>query len=157
MSAAPVVGGRIPPGLVAFCGGPPVRAHYADAYTLTTPVEATPRQWLVACFEDGIPRRDRDLIFRRLAAFSTVADRTPGHVAGWTLIHEDDHGAELGATGPRMAGRLRLDLLPGGRVRLTTVMRYRSWAGRLVWTLCSPFHRAQAPKVLRAGAEILAR
>lgn len=149
-----VTGGRIDPGRIHSSGEPLEQAHYADAYTLVTDIGASPREWLVACFEEGIPRRDRDVIFRRLAGFATLPDRTPGHVAGWKLIHDDESAAELAATGPRMTGRLRLNHVHGG-VRLTTTMRYNSWLGRIIWSVLSAFHRRQVPHVLRAGSRLL--
>lgn len=149
-----VTGGRIAPGHIHASGEPPERAHYTDVYTLVTDIAARPRQWLVACFEEGIPRRDRDVIFRSLAGFATLPDRTPGYVAGWELIHDDESSAELAATGPRMTGRLRLNHVHEG-VRLTTAMRYNSRLGRIIWTVLSVFHRRQAPHVLRAGSRSL--
>ena len=117
-----VTGGRIAPGHIHASGEPPERAHYTDVYTLVTDIAARPRQWLVACFEEGIPRRDRDVIFRSLAGFATLPDRTPGYVAGWELIHDDESSAELAATGPRMTGRLRLSS-PHHRYALQLVAR----------------------------------
>ena len=149
-----VSGGRVTPGLIPSPGQSPQQAHYADAFTIDITTDATALEWLVACFEEGIPRRDRDMIFQTLAKFSTVADHTDGHVAGWRLERVTDESAEMSATGPRMLGMLRMDITPEG-VRLTTAMRYKSVLGRLIWTVCSIFHRREAPQVLRRGARIL--
>ena len=149
-----VSGGRTAPGVISSPGEAPTRADYTDAFTIAASVDATAEQWLVACFEEGIPRRDRNLIFQFLAGFNTVPDRTEGHVAGWRLGRVENGIAEMTATGSRMLGLLRLEIVPKG-VRLTTAMHYRSLLGRIIWTVCSAYHRHEAPHVLRRGAELL--
>lgn len=149
-----VVGGRLDPSGASVTDRVTFAPEYMDAFVIVTEVDAPCRAWMQACFEEGIERRERDLIFERLCGFTTSPDGTAGHIAGWRVSSEDSEHLTVAATGTRMDGNLVMERVPGG-MRLTTAMRYRTWLGRLIWSVLSRAHRRQAAPVLRAGADSL--
>ncbi|OYO10814.1 hypothetical protein B0O41_0554 [Propionibacteriaceae bacterium ES.041] len=156
----PVTGGRVDAGTMTRPANAQQRARltlvpdYLDVFTLTTGTAATPRDWMTACFEQGIERSDRDLIFNRLLRLRTAPDGRPGHVAGWQVAQEEPGHLTVAAAGPLVAGNLVLDVLPD-RIRLSTAIGYRTLGGRIRWELLSHIHRRQAPGVLRTGEQLL--
>ena len=129
---------------------------YADVYTITTDVRASPREWMTACFEAGIPRSDRDLVFRRLLRLSVEPDGTPGTIAGWSVTSEDDDHLCMRVLGRGLEVNLLMERAADG-VRLTTALRHRSRAGQVSWQQLSRVHRSKIPGVLRRGSVLLRR
>lgn len=128
---------------------------YVDEFTLTTGAPGGPRQWATAMFEESIDRKSRRLIFETILRLRIGPDGVPGTIAGWRVIAESETHVLIAAAGRLMQGRLLVQRL-GTRVRLTTAMRYRCRAGRLVWAVLSRQHRGLAPGLLRLGAAHLA-
>jgi hypothetical protein len=73
-----------------------------------------------------------------------------GGIGGWTVVRSDDEVAEFTATGHVDAVN-RVERA-GDVLRWTTSVRYRSWFGRLVWSLAVPVHVRSLPWLLRRAA-----
>lgn len=149
-----VTGGRIEPPQEPGAAWLNLRPDYIDVFTITTKVTASPREWMSACFEEGVDRSGRDFIFGRLLALRTEPDGFPGTIAGWQVVDEDFEHLTLRACGPRVEVNLVMNSVEGG-TRLTTAVRYHSRWGRLIWERLSRVHRRKAPEVLRTGNSIL--
>lgn len=144
----PVRGGRerrAPAGL-------PITPDYVDRFELTTDVVATPREWAVALFEDGVSRSDRELLFGSVLGCSLVEDGTPGAIAGMQVEQEDDRQLLMTMTGTRVRTALLVEVTGSG-VGLTTAQEYLGPLGRVLWTAVGVRHRQLAAPLLRAAAD----
>lgn len=150
----PITGGRIaavePSNTAAFT----VKPDYVDSFTLATSAVFSPREWMYECFEQGIPKSGRDLIFGRFLGLRTEPDGTTGTIAGWHVEGEGDDILTISARGRYLKANLVAETLEEG-VRLTTALHYRNRRGRLLWKCLSPVHRRLMPRVLRRGSSAL--
>lgn len=149
-----VAGGRIRAARPPVTSALTITPHYLDAFTITTQFVASPREWMMACFERGVERSGRDLIFGRILALNTASDGAPGTVAGWCVVREDDRILTIAADGRRVEVNLVMERVDAG-MRLTTAVHEHSRVGHFVWRNLSRVHRRLAPGVLRTGAAIL--
>lgn len=132
------------------------RPDYADRFTLSTGVAASPRAWAAAIFEEGVDRSSRDLIFGRLLGMRTGPDGQAGHIAGWRVESDGADHILLGARGGGTRGALVVETRPGA-VSLTTALGFVSRRRAIIWSVLGRVHRRVAAPTLRAGALILRR
>jgi len=64
--------------------------------------------------------------------------------------------ARLVAVGALVAARNIIER-PPGELRWTTTVAYRSWLGRLLWTLAAPVHHLTIPWLIRHAAREVSR
>lgn len=150
----PLEGGRVSVLFASTATALTIAPDYLDTFSLTTDVTAAPREWMYACFEQGIPRSGRDLIFGRFLSLRTSPDGTPGTIAGWQIEGEDDDVLTISARGRYLKVNLVAQSLEEG-VRLSTALHFRNRLGRLLWKCLSPVHRRLMPRVLRRGSSAL--
>ena len=124
---------------------------YVDEFVLGTSAAGEAAEWAKAMFEDSIDRKSRALIFETLLRMQIAPDGAPGTIAGWRVVADTEEYVLLAAAGQLVECRLLVRRC-GEQVHLMTAMRYRRRAGRLVWAVLSPRHRALAPWLLRQSA-----
>lgn len=127
---------------------------YVDRFELATEVEASPREWATAMFEEGVSRKDRERVWRTLLGLPMTADGQPGTVAGLQVESEDADHIRLAARGSGTSGNLLVEPRPGS-VRLTTGLAFTSRRRSVTWRLISRVHRKEAAAVLRSAARLL--
>jgi hypothetical protein len=145
---------RIPESVRALSSLPYI--DYADLFTLSTAVDATPQQWARAMFGD-VPGIAELLIWRGLLGFRLSRGRSPGTVGGWQIGERGDDWIRLEAESWFLTGNL-LVLTADGQVSLGTFLHYNRFLGDGVWPPLSTIHRRLVPPLLRdAAARIRAR
>jgi hypothetical protein len=128
-------------------------ADYADAFTLSTDVTATPEQWARAMFGDVPSIRGR-VLWRGLLGLRLHPGRSAESVAGWRVAARGEDWIRLEAASWYLAGNLVVHATDG-RVSLGTFLRYDRPPARVIWTPASAVHRQLAPGLLRdAAAEL---
>lgn len=150
----PITGGRIAAVEPSITAVFTVEPDYVDSFTLATDAVFSPREWLHECFEQGIPRSGRDLIFGHFLSLHTKPDGTPATIAGWQVEAEDARNLTITARGRHLEANLVAETLEEG-VRLTTALHYHNRLGRLLWKCLGPVHRRLIPRVLRRGSSTL--
>jgi hypothetical protein len=123
---------------------------YADSFSLSTDVKATPERWARAMFGD-VPSPGERLIWRGLLGLRLSRGRSPDTVGGWRISERDAGWIRLEAASWFLAGNLVVRAA-GGRVTLVTFLHYRRLLGRGVWPPLSAIHRRIVPGVLRDAA-----
>ncbi len=123
---------------------------YADEFTLTTDVQATPEQWARAMFGD-VPDAAERFIWSRLLGIRLTRGRSPETVTGWRIAERGEHWVRLEASSWFLTGNLVVRATDG-RLSLATSIRYDRGLGRLVWPPLSAVHRRLAPGLLRDAA-----
>ncbi|MCP2358063.1 hypothetical protein HD597_005083 [Nonomuraea thailandensis] len=139
---------------VGTCNIPePVRAlsslpdiDYADRFTLSTEVIATPEQWARAIFGD-VPHAGELLIWCGLLGFRLSRKRSPATVAGWRIGGRGEDWVRLEAASWFLTGNLLVQTA-GEQVSLATFLHYRRRVGRGVWPPLSAVHRRLVPGLL---------
>lgn len=103
---------------------------YADAYQVELPQGAPvdPRVWVEAIFL-GRPFPERD--------------RSEDEVLTFDSMGFLEFGVSV--------------LIDDGAVTMSSLVRYRSWLGRLYFTVVKPFHRVIAPGLLRRAARRMSK
>ncbi|GII04025.1 DUF2867 domain-containing protein [Planobispora takensis] len=129
-------------------------ADYADRFTLLTDMDASPERWARAMFGD-VPGAAELLIWRGLLGLRLSSGRSPATVAGWRIGGRGDDWIRLEAASWFLSGNLLVQTA-GGRVSLTTFLRYDRWPGHAVWPPLAVVHRLLVPRVLREAAARLA-
>lgn len=126
------------------------RIDYADAFTLTTGLSATPEGWARAMFGDT-PDLAARLIWRGFLGLRLSQGAAPDTVAGWRIAERGQDWIRLEADSWFLNGNLvvRAD---GAGVSLGTFLHYRRPFGGLVWPPLSALHRRLAPGLLRDAA-----
>jgi hypothetical protein len=139
---------------------------YADRFTLTTEVAATPQQWARAMFGD-VPNLAELLIWRGLLGLRLSRERSPATVAGWRIGGSGDDWIRLEAASRFLTGTIVVEAgerqvvqaaerqvveAAGRQVSVATLLRYDRAPAHAVWALLSPVHRRLVPVLLR-GAE----
>jgi Protein of unknown function (DUF2867) len=89
-------------------------------------------------------------IHRYVLRFRLGPYSSPEYVIGWQIMRSDHDEIVLATGGPLMRGQLTLRRQDGRRVILTTRLRYcQKIAGRTVWAMVGPLHRAVAPRLVK--------
>lgn len=135
----------VPASVLALSSFPDI--DYADLFTLTTDLRATPEEWARAMFGD-VPDLAERFIWRVLLGMRLSGGRSPDSVAGWRIGDRDDDWIRLEAGSWFLTGNLVVRAAEG-RVSLGTFVRYDRQVGRTVWLPLSAVHRRLAPRVLR--------
>ena len=139
---------RIPASVRALSSLPAV--DYADRFTLSTDVKATPERWARAMFGD-VPSPAERLIWRGLLGLRLSRERSPATVGGWQVGGRGEDWIRLEAASWFLAGNLVVQAA-GGRVSLVTFLHYSRRVGHGVWPPLSAVHRRIVPGVLRDAA-----
>ncbi|MGW0809499.1 hypothetical protein [Nonomuraea sp. NPDC002799] len=124
--------------------------NYADQFTLSVDVDATPEQWARAMFGD-VPSFAEVLIWRGLLGLRLSRGRSPATVGGWRIGGRGEDWIRLEAASWLLTGNFFVRTGPG-RVSLATLLHYEGLLGHAVWPLLSAIHRALIPGVLRSAA-----
>ncbi|GIH96038.1 hypothetical protein Psi01_66680 [Planobispora siamensis] len=125
-------------------------ADYADRFTLSTDVDASPERWARAMFGD-VPDAAEMLIWRGLLGLRLSPGRSPATVAGWRIGGRGDDWIRMEAASWFLSANLLVQTADG-RVSLTTFLRYDRWPGHAVWPPLAVVHRLLVPRVLREAA-----
>ena len=89
-------------------------------------------------------------IHRYVLRFRLGPYSSPEYVIGWQIVRSDHDEIVLATGGPLMRGQLTLRRQDGQRVILATRLHYRhKIAGRTVWAVVGPLHRAVAPRLVK--------
>jgi hypothetical protein len=123
---------------------------YADRFSLAVDVDATPERWARAMFGD-VPSAAEVLIWRGFLGLRLSRERSPATVAGWRIGGRDQDWIRLEAASWFLSANL-LVRAAGGRVSLTTFLRYDRRLAGWVWPPLSAVHRRLVPGVLHAAA-----
>ena len=92
-------------------------------------------------------------IHRHILRFRLGPYSSPEFAIGWQIMRSDPDEIVLATGGPLMCGQLTLRRQDGRRAVLTTRLRYRhKIAGRTVWAMVGPLHRAVAPRLMERTA-----
>ncbi|MFE3187776.1 hypothetical protein ACFXHA_02145 [Nocardia sp. NPDC059240] len=126
---------------------------YADQFTLSTNLRATPEQWARAMFGD-VPSIAERFIWQALLGLRLLPGPSRSAVAGWRIADGGSDWIRLEASGP-MVGNLVVRTA-SGQVSLTTLIHYVRGRGRMVWPRLSAVHRLLAPGLLRDAATAIA-
>lgn len=146
---AGAVGADNVPGSVRALSSVP-EFDYVDHFTLATDLDATPEQWARAMFGD-VPSVAERFIWRGLLQLRLSRGRSPATVAGWRIGGRGTDWIRLEAASWFLTANL-IVRATGGRVSLSTVVRYDRRLGQAVWPPLSAIHRRLVPGVLRAAA-----
>jgi hypothetical protein len=131
---------------IAECALSPLpRIDYADRFTMSPGVEASPEEWARAMFGD-VPDAGEVFIWQVLLHLRLHRGRSPGTVAGWRIAARGDDWIRLEARSWFLAPNL-IVRVADGRVSLVTLLHYRRAVGRLVWPPCAAVHRRLVPQV----------
>lgn len=96
-------------------------------------------------------------IHRHILGFRLGPFSSPEHINAWSIMRSEADEIVLAADGPLMHGQLDLRRQDGRRAVLTTRLHYRHrLAGRMVWTMVGPLHRAVAPHLMKRAARVRA-
>jgi hypothetical protein len=144
-----VVGMRDIPAAVRAASSLP-DADYADAFTLTTDLKATPEQWARAMFGD-VPSVQARVIWRGLLGLRLSRGRSADTVAGWRVAERGEDWIRLEAASWFLTGNLVVHATDG-RMSLGTFLRYDRGPARVIWPPASAVHRRLAPGLLRDAA-----
>lgn len=123
------------------------RIDYADQFTITTVLHASPESWARAML-GNVPSFAERLIWGGLLGFRLSRERSPATVAGWLIGKRGEDWIRLEAASWFLAGNLLVQRADR-QVSLVTFLHYRHWLGHVVWALLSPVHRRLVPRILR--------
>ncbi|GAA1840640.1 hypothetical protein [Asanoa iriomotensis] len=129
--------------------------HYADRFTLTTPVQATPESWARAMFGDT-PSAGELLIWRGILALRLSREASVETVAGWRITEQREEWIRLAAASWWLDANMVV-VTTGGQVSLWTFLHYAQPVGHVAWPPLSIVHRQLVPGVLRAAAARVGR
>jgi hypothetical protein len=88
-------------------------------------------------------------IHRHVLRFRLGPYSSPEYVIGWQIMRSDHDEIVLATGGPLMRGQLTLRRPDGRRAILATRLHYcHKIAGRTVWAMVGPLHRAVAPRLV---------
>jgi hypothetical protein len=148
-----VIGMSNVPDSILFASSLP-DADYADVFTLSPHLDASPEQWARATLGD-IPTPGERLIWRGLLGLRLSRGRSPNAVAGWLIAECGDHWIRLEAGSWFLSGNL-IVRTADGRMSLATFVRYDRGIARLIWPPLAAVHRRAVPALLRGAAEFRA-
>lgn len=120
---------------------------YADRFTLSTDVDATPEQWARAMFGD-VPDVGARFIWRGLLGLRLSRGPAPDTVAGWPVGGRGEDWIRLETAGESLRANMLVQTAEG-QVSLTTCLQYDRRRGRTVWVPLSAVHRRLVPRLLR--------
>ncbi|WBB68249.1 hypothetical protein [Micromonospora sp. WMMD812] len=123
---------------------------YADLFSLSTDVNATPEQWARAMFGD-VPTVAELLIWRVILGLRLSGGRSPATVGGWRIGDRGEDWIRLEAASWFLTGNL-LVRTAEQRVSLATFLHYARPVGDTLWPPLSAVHRRLVPGVLRQAA-----
>jgi Protein of unknown function (DUF2867) len=92
-------------------------------------------------------------IHAHVLRFRLGPSSSPDHIIGWLILRSDPDEMVLTTRGPLMCGQLTLRRQDGVRAMLITRVHYcHQIAGRAVWFMVGPLHRAVAPRLMERSA-----
>jgi Protein of unknown function (DUF2867) len=120
------------------------RPDYLDGTECTGGGPArTPEDWARATFE-GAPRPVRTVLrlgWRWGLGLRLGPFPARGHVLGWPVLGDDADRLVLGARSAVIGPCRLVFAVDGGRLLVTTAIRYEHRISRPVWTVVAPVHR----------------
>nr|SBO97274.1 hypothetical protein BN4615_P6790 [Nonomuraea gerenzanensis] len=125
-------------------------SDYADHYTLSTDVRATPEQWARAMFGD-VPNAAERLIWSGFLGLRLSREPSPQTVAGWRIAEQGPGWIRMEAASWCLTANIVVRA-GDGQVAAATFLRYERRLGQVIWAALSPIHRALVPRILRMGA-----
>jgi hypothetical protein len=135
----------------------PVRAlsslsniQYADQFTLSTQVDATPEQWVRAMFGD-VPSITALLIWKGVLGFRLSQVRSPETVAGWRIDENHKDRIRLETSSWFLSANIVVQVADG-QVSSGTFLKYERRIAYVVWPVASVLHRLLVPWLLRGAA-----
>jgi hypothetical protein len=72
---------------------------------------------------------------------------SPGQVQGWAIHSASPQSITL-ASESRLIAAYNVFLVGDGTLTWTTIVAYRRWPGRILWTAAAPVHHLSAPLLL---------
>ncbi|MEU8802937.1 DUF2867 domain-containing protein [Spirillospora sp. NPDC048819] len=131
----------------------PLRAGYADIFTLAADVTATPEHCARTMLED-VAGDGGQRIWRRVLGLRLAPRPWTDTVAGWSVAERDDHSIRLQARSWASTFNLVVQV-EDGSITLATLGRHDRLLGRMVWSPASRIHRRLVPGLLRDTARKL--
>ncbi|OBH83429.1 DUF2867 domain-containing protein [Mycobacterium scrofulaceum] len=130
-------------------------SDYTDVFEAT--IQPGDRRSAEQMFRDALGRESGGgavrWIHRHVLRFDLAAHPSTDHPIGWSVARSDHDEMILTTSGPLMRGELALRREDGLRATLTTRVHYhRRLAGRTVWAVVGPLHRAIAPQLVQRAA-----
>ena len=122
---------------------------YADQFSITTGIDATPEQWARAIF-GNVPSTSQVFIWRYLLGLRISRDREASSttVAGWKIGGEGQDFLRLEANSWLLSGNLVVHRTDS-QVSLVTLVQYETWIAWPWWCLLGLVHRKIVPVILR--------
>lgn len=126
--------------------------HYADEFTLVTPVASagTAEDWARAMFGDE-PSATERMIWAGFLNIRLISGKSADTVAGWQIADRCDDWIRLEARSWFMTWNLIVSVGPD-TVSLATLSRHDRHPFGVIWTLLSRVHRRLVPGLLRGAA-----
>ena len=128
---------------------------YADLFTLSTAIEATPERWARAMFGNAPSPAER-LIWRGFLGLRLARGRSAATVGGWRIGGRGADWIRLEAASATLSCNLVVQT-GAGRVSLATFLHYDRRLGAGLWAPLSAIHRRLVPGVLCSAATRVAR
>lgn len=132
------------------------QSDYADAFEVTVDGAdvRTAEEMLRTGLSRVAPARFSALLLahRHVLGFRLGPASSPDHVMGWRVVTSEPDLCRLEADGPLMAGTMVARRVDPVTARLTTFVRYRHPAAKVVWAICGPIHRRAAPQLMALSA-----
>ena len=139
---------------VAETPAPP--SDYADAFEVTVDEadDRTAEEIVRTGLSRVAPARFSALLMahRHVLGFRLGPATSSDHVMGWRVVTSEPGLCRLEADGPLMAGTMIARRVDPVTSRLTTFVRYRHPAARIIWAICGPIHRRAAPQLMELSA-----
>jgi hypothetical protein len=131
---------------------------YGDSFHTASPSLFTAEQWARAAFEPEpgrtFPAQQR--VWRGVLQLRLGPVASPDHVAGWAIVEHEPGRLVLAATSWHLDARLVFEAdQDNGQV--TTLVRFRNPAGRVIWSAVGALHRHAVPGILDAARKRLVR
>ncbi len=124
----------------------PMGADYVDHFFVDVDIVATPERYARVMFGD-VPSVAERFIWRRLLQLRLSTGATSNSVAGWRIAESTPQWIRLEVRSHSLTVHLVIHAA-GGRLELTTFVRYDRRLGRWAWVPLSAVHRMLAPSVL---------
>jgi len=148
---------RVEPGPAARARMPD--ADYVDAFRVGSSSAAPARAWAEATFDGGPAIADavlRTLAWRGLLGMRLGPTRSPRHVAGWTVVVDEQDELVMHVDSWMLTARLVTETAADGAT-ITTLLRFDRPVAGIVWAGAGRIHRALMPGALLGAARAVAR
>lgn len=132
---------------------------YSDTFTITGlqgELEQAPAEEWARAVLGNVPNLAENVIWSGLLRFKLHRQVSHTAIAGWQIGGRGgDNWVRLENSSWLMDANILVSKDQGQEVSFSTLLRYKSLAGRLVWSVLGVVHRWVLPRLLRAGARKL--